>query len=89
MDFTGVINILAILLECLVAVIAVLIAARNKMAYGWLIAIAFALFALFEGDRIFYPYGLPRLNSLILLAACASMLYAIWLLYNDTGKNRR
>ena len=89
MDFAGVISILAILLECMVAVVAVLIAARNKKAYGWLIVIAFALFALLDGDHILYPSGLPRLNSLILLAACASMLYAIWLLYNDTVKRGR
>jgi hypothetical protein len=89
MDIAGVISILAILLECMVAVIAVLIATRNKKAYGWLIVITFALFALFDAVRIIFPLGFPRLHALVLLAACVSMLYAIWLIYNDTGKSSR
>jgi uncharacterized membrane protein YfbV (UPF0208 family) len=87
MDIVGFITVFAIVFECAIAILAILIATRHGEGYGWLIAITFALFALFDGVRIIYPYGLPRVNSLILLAACASMLYATWLLYNDTGKN--
>jgi hypothetical protein len=86
MDIAGFITICAIVFECAIAILAILIATRHGKRYGWLIAITFALFALFDGERIVYPYGLPRLNSVILLVACASMLYAIWLLYTDTRK---
>ena len=88
MDLANSIQIIAILIECAVVVIAVLIATRNNRAYGWLIAITFALFALFDGIRIFFPYGFPRLYSLVLFVACASMLYAVWLMYNETRKKR-
>jgi len=88
MDLFELITFLSILLECAVLVLAILLATRHKKAYGWLIAITFALFALFDGLRVFYPSGLPRLNAIILLVACASMLYAIWLLYEETGKSR-
>jgi len=88
MDLFELITLLSILIECTILVLAILIATRNGKAYGWLIAITFALFALFDGSRIIYPTGFPRLSAFILLAACASMLYAIWLIYEETRKNR-
>ena len=88
MDVTEIIGILAILVECSIVVIAGLIATRKDKAYGWLIVITFALFALFDAIRIFFPIGFPRLQELILLIACFSMLYAVWLLYNDIGEHR-
>ncbi|MFZ1126866.1 hypothetical protein [Methanoregula sp.] len=87
MDLAAIIQMIAILLECAVVVIAVLIATRNNKTYGWLIAITFALFALFDIVRIFIPYDFPLLYSLILFVACASMLYAVWLMYNETRKS--
>ena len=87
MDFADLIGILAIILECLIAVIAVLIAWRNGKAYGWLIVITFALFALFDLVRIFFPNGFPRIHALVLLIACGSMLYAVWLIYENTMKS--
>jgi glucan phosphoethanolaminetransferase (alkaline phosphatase superfamily) len=87
MDIADLIGMLAIILECLIAVIAVLIASRNGKEYGWLIAITFALFALFDLVRIFLPLSFPRLHALILLVACSSMLYAVWLIYDNTKKS--
>jgi uncharacterized membrane protein len=83
MDIADVIQIISILLECAVVVIAVLIATRNKRMYGGFIAITFALFALFDLIRIFFPYGLSQVHSLILLVACASMLYAVGLIWKN------
>ncbi|HVP96963.1 hypothetical protein [Methanoregula sp.] len=89
MDLFELITVLSILIECTILVLAILLATCRGKAYGWLIAITFALFALFDSLRVFYPSGLPRLNAVILLAGCASMLYALWLLYEETGKNNR
>jgi hypothetical protein len=89
MDVAGFIQILAILFECAVAVIAVLIAARKNRPYGWLIAITFALFALSDGVRTFSPYTFPRLHSLILLVASVIMLCAVWMMYNESQKTVR
>ena len=86
MDIAGFIQIIAILFECAVAVIGVLIAARKNRPYGWLIAITFALFALSDGVRTFSPYTFPRLHSLILLIASAIMLYAVWMMYTESQK---
>ena len=82
MEIADLIQIAAILIECAVVVVAVLIATRQKKAYGWFIALTFALFALFDLIRILFLYS----SSGILLIACASMLYAVWLMYTDPGK---
>jgi len=89
MDLFDGLTFLSILIECAILVIAILIAARNGRAWGWLLAITFALFVLFDGIRLWYPSALPRLNAVILLTACTSMLYAIWLIYQETGKDRK
>lgn len=87
MDISGIIQILAILIEIAVVVIAALAAYKTKKTYGWFIAITFALFVIFDLVRVACPTVLPDMNSLILLVACISMLYAVWLMYNDQEKN--
>jgi hypothetical protein len=87
MDLADLIQIIAILLECTIVAVAVLIATRNHKQYGWFIAITFALFALFDLIRILWENGLSGIHSLLLFVACVSMLYAVWLMYNDTRKN--
>ncbi|MGB7993898.1 hypothetical protein [Methanoregula sp.] len=86
MDIVDFFSFFTVIFALAIIILAVLIATCNDRGYGWLIAITFALVALYNGVRIFYPTGLPRMNSFILLAACISMLYAIWLLYDDTRK---
>lgn len=83
MDISDSLQVLAILIECAVAVIAVFIATRKNKTYGWFIAITFALFVIFDVDRIVLPTISSSLNSVFLLVACASMLYAVWLIYRE------
>jgi hypothetical protein len=83
MDISDSIQVLAILIECAVAVIAMFIATRKNKTYGWFIAITFALFVIFDVDRIVLPTISSSLNSLFLLVACVSMLYAVWLIYRE------
>lgn len=87
MDISDIIQIIAILLECGVVVFAVLIATRNHKQYGWYIALTFTLFALFDLIRILWENGLSGIHSLLLFVACVSMLYSVWLIYNDTRKS--
>jgi hypothetical protein len=72
---------LAVVFELAVAVIAVLIAIKNKKVYGWFIAATFALFVIFDIFRIFSLPMPDAVHSLIFLIACGSMLYAVWLMY--------
>jgi len=74
---------LAVLVECAVAIIGIVIATRNRKQYGWFIAITFALFVLFDIFRIFAQPIPDLVHAVIFFIACASMLYAVWLIANE------
>ena len=83
MLFSDFLQIIAVLLEAAVTVIAVVIATRQKKYYGWCIAVTFGLFVLFDLFRIFVLPVPEAAQALSLLVACGSMLYAIWLMYRE------
>jgi hypothetical protein len=83
MLFSDFLQIIAVLLEAAVTVIAVVIATRQKKYYGWCIAVTFGLFVLFDIGRLFaWPLS-DEAHSLIFLVACGSMLYGVWLIYGE------
>lgn len=83
MDVSGVIQLIASLAEVLIALVAIRIAVHQKKAYGWYIAITFGLFVIFNTIRVF-TLGMPaELDALVFLMAGLSMLYAMWLLWNE------
>lgn len=83
MDISGAIQLIASAAEAFVALTAVRIAVQKKKAYGWFIAITFTLFVLFNITRIF-SLAMPReLDALVFLAAGASMLWAMVLIWKD------
>jgi hypothetical protein len=84
MDISNLLQTLAILIEVAIAAVAVLIAVQNKKVYGWFIALTFVLFVLFDIGRVFMVEISGDVHSLIFLAACASMLYAVWLIWKET-----
>jgi uncharacterized membrane protein len=83
MLFSDFLQLIAVALEIAVTVIAIIIATRKKRAWGWGIAITFGLFVLFDIFRIFELPMPEAFHSFILLVACGSMLYAIWLMYEE------
>ncbi len=83
MDVSGVIQLIASLAEAFIALVAIRIAVQKKKAYGWYIAITFGLFVVFNSIRVF-TLGMPaELDALVFLIAGISMLYAVWLLWNE------
>jgi len=85
MLFSDVLQIIAVLLEVAVTLVAVVIATRNRKAYGWGIAVTFGLFVLFDIGRIFALPVPDTAHALIFLVACGSMVYGVWLIYKETG----
>jgi hypothetical protein len=81
MDMPGTIQLIATLTEVVIALIACLIGWQKKKLYGWLIAVTFGLFVIFDMARIFALEVAADKYSLLLLIACLSMLYAVWLLW--------
>jgi hypothetical protein len=85
MLFSDFLQIIAVLLEVAVTMIAVVIATRQKKYYGWCIAATFGLFVLFDIGRLFSLPISDEAHALIFLVACGSMLYGVWLIYEEKG----
>ena len=85
MLFSDFLQVIAVLLEVAVTLVAVVIATRNRKTYGWCIAVTFGLFVLFDICRIFALPVPDITHALIFLVACGSMLYAVWLMYQEKG----
>jgi hypothetical protein len=83
MLFSDFLQIIAVLLEGAVTIIAAVIAIKYNRTYGWCIAITFVLFVLFDIGRLFSLPLSEAAHALILLVACGSMLYGMWLIYEE------
>jgi hypothetical protein len=83
MDVPGTIQLIATLAEIVIALLAGLIAWKKKRLYGWFIAITFGLFVVFDLARIFALDVSAERYAMVLLVACISMLYAMWLLWKE------
>lgn len=83
MDIAGTIQLMATLVEVVIAVAACLIALKKKKLYGWFIGITFGLFVIFDIGRIFSLEVSADHHALVLLIACLSMVCAVWLMWKD------
>jgi hypothetical protein len=83
MDISNLLQTLAVLVECAIAAIALLLAVQYRKTYGWLIAGTFILYILFDTARIFDIPVPADLHAAIFLVATALMLAAIWLMYSE------
>ena len=83
MLFSDFLQIIAVILEVAVTVIAGIIGISQKKTYGLCIAITFGLFVLFDIGRLFLLPIPDAAHALIFLVACGSMLYGVLLMYNE------
>jgi bacteriorhodopsin len=83
MLFSDFLQIIAVLLEVGVTVIAAVIATRHQKSYGWCIAATFGLFVLFDIGRLFALPISDEAHALIFLVACGSMMFGVWLMYKE------
>jgi hypothetical protein len=83
MLFSDFLQIVAVLLEVMVTVMAGVIATRYKKPFGWCIAVTFGLFVLFDIGRLFSLPISEEAHALIFLVACGSMLIGMWLIFRD------
>ena len=71
-------NFLSLLLEILVVLLGLRIAVTKRKFYGWLIALTFSIYVLYDLSR-FTAFNLPSLDMLFLVAS-ASICLAVWIL---------
>lgn len=72
----NIINISSLVIEAIVVVLALKIALINKKFYGWLIALTFAIYVIYDLSR-FVKYYLPA-HEILFLIASASICWAVW-----------
>ena len=84
MDLSAIIQFAATLVEIVIALAAFLLAWKKKRLFGWFIGITFALFVVFDLARIFALEVSAERHALVLLLACLSMAYAMWLLWKES-----
>jgi hypothetical protein len=80
MDFSAILQIIAILIECAVIVIALGLATTGDKGYGWLIAFTFALYVIFDLSRLNIIPVPDSAGAPLFLIASLSILLAVYLL---------
>lgn len=89
MDTNTVLQVLAVLIEIIVAIAGVRLATKGKKYYGWFIALTFALYVVFDLSRLgLLPKSEPVISPLFLIASI-SILYAVWLIGEEVIPSRR
>jgi hypothetical protein len=89
MDTNTVLQVLAVVIECMVALGGVRLATRGKKFYGWWIALTFALYVLFDAKRLGVIPISEGTSAVLFFIASLSILYAIWLMGNEVIRVRR
>ncbi len=77
MDPAYLLQVAAVTVEAAVAAIALFIGMQRKRHYGWLLALAFAIFVLFDLVRLAGVPVSPVFHSSLLLIAAVSSLAAM------------
>jgi hypothetical protein len=89
MDTNTVLQVLAVAIECMVALGGVRLALKGKKFYGWWIALTFALYVLFDAGRLGVISIGQGTAAVLFLIASLSILYAVWLMGNEVIRVRR
>ena len=74
----NIINFISLLLEVIVVVLGLKIALVKKKFYGWLIALTFIIYIIYDLSR-FLKFTLAA-HDLLFLLASASICLAVWIL---------
>jgi len=81
--------VIAILIEIIVVLVGLMLAINKKKVYGWLFALSYALYIVYDMDYSM-PLGLNHMAmNVTLIAGAASTLVAVCLLFKELKKPRR
>ena len=83
MSIPDAVQLASVLIEIIIAIIAIVIATQKRKTCGWLIALTFGLYVLFDLSRLGVLPLAADLISVLFLIASLSMLGAVWLMYRE------
>ena len=81
MSLSALIQPVSIAIEVLVVLAAILLAVRKGRPYGWLIALTFAIYVIYDSARFTGAALSGDLLAVLFLIASASALGAVWMMY--------
>ncbi len=76
-------DIISLMIEALVVLLALRIAVSKKKNYGYLIALTFAIYVIYDATRFLVVSVDQNLTSSMFLIASASILFAVWRIYKQ------
>jgi len=83
MPIPDIAQLASVLIECIIAIVAIIIAVKKQKTYGWLIAFTFGLYVLFDLSRLGVLPLAADLLSVLFLVASLSMLGTVWLMFKE------
>ncbi len=83
MSLSSLIQPVSIALEVLVVAVAIILAARKGKPYGWLIALTFAIYVVYDSAKFTGAAISGDLLAVVFLVASASALGAVLMMYRS------
>lgn len=83
MDLSLYLQPLSIFIEVMICIIALGIGMLKKKIYGWFIALTFGIYVVYDIVAFMDTSLSPSIVAIIFLIATLSMLYVVWILYNE------
>jgi len=79
-------DVISLLIEVVVVILALMLAVSRRKSYGYLIALTFAIYVFYDATRFLAVSVNQDLASLLFLIASVSILFAVWGIYKQ-GQN--
>lgn len=74
-------QLVSIVIESVIVVLALLIAVQRKKAYGFGFALTFAIYVFYDAARLYSLAVNETVLTVSFFVATVSMLWAVWLVY--------
>jgi len=76
-------DVISLLIEIVVVLLALWMAFSKRKNYGYLIALTFAIYVVYDATRFLAVSVDQNFTSLLFLIASVSILFAVWRLYKQ------
>ena len=76
-------DVISLVIEVLVVLLALRMAISKKKGYGYPIALTFAIYVVYDATRFLVMSVDQYLTSFLFLIASASILFAVWRIYKQ------
>ncbi|NQT29357.1 MAG: hypothetical protein HQ596_02170 [Candidatus Saganbacteria bacterium] len=85
MSLVNILYVASLILEVAALILGVMLATKKKKAYGWCIALAFALWLIYDYVKFSGTLNLSLdILSIIFFVAVISITWALWKIYQES-----